>query len=138
MIPAVFIDTNILIYAISTGPGERGKREAARELLFAEAWGSSVQVLQEFYVQVTRANRPHALSHEQALGFVQFFMRKPIQDVTAVVLARALAIRGRYGFSYWDSGVVAAALSLGCGELCTEDLKHGQTIEGLTIRNPFK
>lgn len=138
MSPAVFVDTNILIYAISTAPGERDKREAARELLFAEDWGSSVQVMQEFYVQVTRANRPHALPHEQAVRFVQFFMRKPIQDVTAVVLARALAIRGRYGFSYWDSAVVAAALSLGCRELCTEDLSHGQAIEGLTIRNPFK
>jgi len=137
MSPDTFVDTNILIYAISTASAEHAKREAARELLFGSSWGVSVQVLQEFYLQVTRPNRPHALTHDRAVTFVRFFLRRPVQDMTTGVLERAFALSKRYGFSYWDSAVVAAALALGCRELCTEDLSHGQRIEGLTVVNPF-
>ena len=52
-------------------------------------------------------------------------------------LYRGLAIRARYQFSFYDSLIVAAARSAGCSRLLTEDLQHGQSVEGLTIENPF-
>lgn len=50
----------------------------------------------------------------------------------------ALEIKAQHGFSYWDSAIVAAARALGCQELFSEDLSHGQQIGGLTIVNPFR
>jgi predicted nucleic acid-binding protein len=58
--------------------------------------------------------------------------------MTVAVLKKALEVRARYAFSFWDSSVVAAALESGCDRLYTEDLSHGQVVEGLTIVNPFQ
>lgn len=63
---AEFVDTNVLLYAVSTVPAERKKAERARSLLDRDDLSLSVQVLQEFYVQATRATKPARLSHEQA------------------------------------------------------------------------
>jgi predicted nucleic acid-binding protein len=50
----------------------------------------------------------------------------------------ALEIRAAYGFSYWDSAIIAAARSLGCTELLTEDMSHGQQVDGVLIVDPFR
>jgi predicted nucleic acid-binding protein len=64
-------------------------------------------------------------------------MRFEVQDNTAALLSDALDLQARYGFSYWDCAIVAAARRLGCDELASEDMRHGQTIDGVTIVNPF-
>lgn len=134
---AVFFDTNVLIYSISEAPDEAAKREAARILLDRTDGVLSVQVLQEFYVQATRPSRPGRLEPEDAAEFVRTWTRFKVQDNTLAVLLSALEIKARYGFSYWDSAVIAAARAAGCTELFTEDLSHGQVVEGVRIINPF-
>jgi predicted nucleic acid-binding protein len=133
-----FIDTNILLYSISRDRAETSKREIAVALLDTENIALSVQVLQEFYVQATRATRPDALAHEIAVGLVRTWLRFKVQETTLPVMINALEIKVRYGLSYWDAAIVAAARALGCRELLSEDMSHGREVEGVTINNPFR
>ena len=133
-----FLDTNILIYSISTTPADAEKRERAIALLDRENGALSVQVLQEFYVQATRPTRHKPLSRESACGLIENWSRFAVQEINLHILTEALAICGKHRFSYWDSAIIAAARALGCRELYTEDLSHGREIEGVTIINPFR
>jgi predicted nucleic acid-binding protein len=133
-----FIDTNILLYSISRDPQEAPKRERAVELLDRDGGALSVQVLQEFYVQATRPTRPVPLPHDLAAGLIATWTRFAVQDITLSILMGALEIKAVHGLSYWDSAIVAAARALGCRELYTEDMSHGQQIESVLIINPFR
>jgi predicted nucleic acid-binding protein len=135
---AHFLDTNILLYSISQNPAESPKRDRALALLDDDSGSLSIQVLQEFYVQATRSSRADAVPHELAAGLIEAWSRFRIQDMTLPVLKTALRIRKAYGFSFWDSAVVAAALALGCDRVYTEDLTHGQVVDGLAIIDPFR
>ncbi|MDR1118613.1 MAG: PIN domain-containing protein [Bifidobacteriaceae bacterium] len=132
-----FVDTNVLLYAVSTDPEESGKAATAREILKAEDLALSVQVLQEFYVQATRPTRAEPLTHEQAADLVEAFARFPVQDLTLAVVRAALRFRERYGLAYWDSAIIEAARALGCRTVLSEDLSHGQDYGGVTVVNPF-
>ncbi|MFZ0833103.1 MAG: PIN domain-containing protein [Mycobacterium sp.] len=133
-----FVDTNVLLYAISRDPGERDKAERANRILGDRDLVLSVQVLQEFYVQATRASRPDPLTHEQAVGLVESFMRFPVVAVTAEVMLSAFATRRRYGLSYWDAAIVEAGRSLGCDVVLSEDLSDGEDYGGIRVENPFR
>ncbi len=133
-----FIDTNILLYSISREPTEAAKRERAIALLDHDDGALSVQVLQEFYVQATRATRPDPLPHEIAAGLIATWTRFAVQEITLSILTGALEIKASHGFSYWDSAIIAAARALGCRELYSEDMSHGREIEGVIIVNPFR
>jgi predicted nucleic acid-binding protein len=133
-----FFDTNILLYSISRDPDESLKREQAISLLEDDSGAVSIQVLQEFYVQATRASRADAISHELAVGLVEAWSRFRIQDMTLAVLYSALQIRKTYRFSFWDCAIISAARALGCDRVYTEDLSHGQVVDGLTIIDPFR
>jgi predicted nucleic acid-binding protein len=133
-----FLDTNILRYSISQNPAESLKRDRALALLDDDSGSLSIQVLQEFYVQATRSSRADAVPHELAAGLIEAWSRFRIQDMTLPVLKMALRIRKTHEFSFWDSAIVAAALVLGCDRVYTEDLTHGQVVEGLAIINPFR
>ncbi len=133
-----FIDTNILLYSISRDPAEASKRDIAIALLDAEDIALSVQVLQEFYVEATRATRPDALAHEIAVGLVRTWLRFKVQEITLPVMINALEIKVRDGLSYWDAAIIAAARALRCRELLSEDMSHGREVEGVTINNPFR
>ena len=132
-----FLDTNVLLYSISQNPAESNKRDQAIELLADDSAALSIQVLQEFYVQATRLSRPDPIPHELAVGLIEAWTRFRIQDMTMVVLNDALRIRKTFGFSFWDSAIVAAAFATGCDRIYTEDLNHGHVVESLTIINPF-
>lgn len=134
---AVFLDANILIYSISTAPGEIAKREKALRLLDRTDCVLSVQVLQEFYVQATHISRKDALDHETATGLIRTWRRFPVQENTLAVFENALDLRKATGFSYWDCAIIAAAQAAGCSELYTEDLTHGRKVAGVLIVNPF-
>lgn len=133
-----FIDTNILLYSISRDPAEASKRDVAIALLDADNIALSVQVLQEFYVQATRAARPDPLSHDIAVGLVRTWLRFMVQEITLPVMIGALEIKALHRLSYWDAAIVAAARALGCRELLSEDMGHGREVEGVTIINPFR
>jgi predicted nucleic acid-binding protein len=133
-----FIDTNVLLYSISRQPSEATKRNRAIALLTADDLALSAQVLQEFYVQATRASRADALPHDIAAGLVRAWARFPVQEISLAIVTDALEIHAKHGFSYWDSAIVAAAQALDCRELLSEDMADGRRVGSLRIVNPFR
>ena len=122
-----FIDTNILLYRVSDDPAQRDKAEVAANLLQATDLALSVQVLQEFYVQATRATRANRLSHDEAQALIEAWLRWPIQEMTVEILRAALAASQRFQLSYWDAAILEAARALNCREVLSEDLSDGQS-----------
>jgi len=133
-----FLDTNILLYSVSSNPNESAKRDIAEHLLSERDNALSIQVLQEFYVQATRVTRPGALTHDTAVNLIRTWLRFPVQSITVSVMGDALDIKARSGLSYWDAAIIAAARALGCAELLSEDMSHGRKIADVTIINPFR
>jgi len=133
-----FVDTNVLLYAISTDPSQRDKATRANAILGARDLALSVQVLQEFYVQATSARRSHPLGHEQALRLVESFTRFPVAELTTSLSLAAMATCRRYVISYWDAAIIEASRALGCRTLLSEDLNHGQEYDGVQVENPFR
>lgn len=132
-----FVDTNVLLYAVSQDPEERRKADVARDLLGETDLALSAQVLQEFYVQATRQSRSDPLTHEQAARLVESFLRFTMVDVTRQIVIAAMATRDRFGISYWDAAIVEAARALGCETVLSEDLNDGQDYGGVRVENPF-
>jgi len=131
-----FVDTNILLYAISTAPDEAAKKQRAREILAQPDWGLSIQVLQEFYVNATRSPNP-AMRHKDAEAAIRELLRRPVADGNSTLLIDALRLKARYQLSYWDAAIVAAAMQIGAATLYSEDLQDGQSFEGVKVVNPF-
>lgn len=132
-----FVDTNVLIYAISPAAEDAGKARRALELLSERDLALSVQVLQEFYVQATRATRPGALTHREALDFVTALGRFHVQDTTLAIVHSAFALCERYILSYWDSAILAAAQACKCELVYSEDLNAAQVYDSVRVVNPF-
>ena len=133
-----FIDTNVLLYAISRDPEERIKAERANEILTARDLALSVQVLQEFYVQATRKSRPDPLTHGQAVELVESFMRFPVAPATSELMLAAFATHRRFAISYWDAAILEASRSLGCDVVLSEDLTDGEDYAGVQVEDPFR
>ena len=95
-----FVDTNVLLYAISGDPAEQDKAKRANDILAGRDLALSVQVLQEFYVQATRASRPDPVSHRQAVLLIESFRRFQVQDLTSGIALAALDARQRFRLSY--------------------------------------
>lgn len=132
-----FVDTNVLLYAVSETPEEAGKRARAREILTEPDLAASVQVLQEFFHQATRPTRIRSLSAYSALQFLEPILRFRIQTMTMDVFLEAIAISQRFQLSYWDGAILAAARALGCEAVYSEDMSTEQDYDGLTVINPF-
>lgn len=132
-----FADTNVLLYAISRDPDEASKARRANEVLAAGDMGLSVQVLQEFYVQATRASRRDAITHDQAVGLIEAWRRFPVQEMSVEVMVAAFATRRRFGISYWDAAIIEASRVLGCAIVLSEDLDTGTDYDGVRVENPF-
>jgi predicted nucleic acid-binding protein len=133
-----FADTNVLLYAISRDPKEQDKAARANAILAARDVALSVQVLQEFYVQATRASRPDPITHDQAVRLLESFLRFPVVDTTPELLLAAAGTRQRFGISYWDAAILEAARSLGCDVVLSEDLGDGEDYAGVRVENPFR
>lgn len=132
-----FVDTNVLIYAVSAAAEDASKRQRALELLDARDLALSVQVLQEFYVQATRASRPGALTHAEAVLFITSLTRFRVHETSLEVLFTAFDIRERFGLSYWDSAILAAARACGCDTVLSEDFNSGQDYDNVRVVSPF-
>jgi predicted nucleic acid-binding protein len=133
-----FVDTNVLLYAISTDPREAAKKATALKLLDDLDLGLSVQVLQEFYVQATRRERPDRIEPSQAIALIEGWLRFPAQEMTVGILRAAIQSATRYNVSYWDAAILEAARALGCHEVLSEDLSDGQNYGGVRVINPFR
>src|ERR1041385_8091603 len=118
---AVFVDTNILLYAASNLPAERSKSRTARTILQTEDLRLSTQVLQEFYWVSTRPQKL-ALSHDEAVTFIDIWKSFPVQPVTLGIVEDALYLCERFRLNYWDAAIVAAARHMNCQTLFTEHL----------------
>lgn len=132
---AEFVDTNIWVYAHLAGAADP-KSERARTLLGElREPVVSPQVLAEYSATMLRNRLPDQQVQEnveQIAGMCR------VQDLFVGTVRLAWQLRRRYGFSYWDSQVLASALEAGCDQVYTEDLQHGQKIDGrLTVVNPF-
>ena len=132
-----FLDTNVLIYAVSPAPDETDKQRSAQQLLEAGDLALSVQVLQEFYHQATRTSRLGAITQDHALRFIESISHFPVQDVTREVLRAGVAISRRFRLSYWDGAILAAAAAIGCDAVYSEDMSTEQDYDGLRVINPF-
>jgi predicted nucleic acid-binding protein len=133
-----FVDTNVLLYAVSRDPQETQKAKRANEILEARDVALSVQVLQEFYVQATRVTRSDPLSHEQALKLVESFLGFAVAEMTPSIVVAAIATCARFHISYWDAAILEACRSLGCDLVLSEDLSDGQDYAGVRVENPFR
>jgi predicted nucleic acid-binding protein len=133
-----FFDTNVLVYLFDNSEPEKKARaqEALHREVAAGRAALSTQVLQEFYVNVTR-KLASPLPTEVAEARVRDFSRLPLVRVDAPLILAAIARSRRMGFSFWDALILEAALAAGADRLLTEDLRHGQEIEGLRVENPF-
>ena len=136
--PLVFIDSNVLIYAYDSAAGK--KRDTA-VLLLAELWRErrgalSAQVLQEFFVNVTRKISP-PLKTAQARDVVRLYESWVLHDTSSAHVLRASEIMELARISFWDGLILAAAEAAGAAVLASEDLQNGQTIAGVTVMNPF-
>jgi predicted nucleic acid-binding protein len=136
MTASVFFDTNILVYAaIGTGKDER-KRKRALDLIESEDFGTSAQVLQEFFVTVAKkASRP--LSAAQALDWIEQWAAFPCQVIDHQLVRIAIEQSERYGISYWDAAILVAAEALGAHTVHSEDLNDGQRYGRVRVVNPF-
>jgi len=131
-----FLDTNILLYAYDLdAPAKR-----AVALRWVEnGWNAggdtaiSVQVLQELYVNLAK----RGISRIEANRILHDFAQWPVVNNTLELLKAALEEQGRWGTSFWDSLILAAARASGATELITEDLNHGQNYGGVRVVNPF-
>ena len=133
-----FVDTNILLYAISTAPDEAAKAEIARGLLDSSDLALSVQVLQEFFVQATRQTRKDPLTPGQASALIEAWLRFLVQETTVPLMQAAIKAAGRFRMSYWDAAIIEAARTLGCSTVLSEDLSHGRDFDGVRVENPFR
>ncbi len=138
MTATVFVDTNVLVYA--SDARDPAKKQRALDWLTAlwraGACRTSTQVLQEYYVTVTRKLSP-ALSRDQARADVDDLIAWHPVPLGESVIRLAWSIEDRFGLSWWDSLIVAAAQSSKCDVLLTEDLQAGQRFGSLAVVNPF-
>jgi predicted nucleic acid-binding protein len=133
-----FVDSNILVYAHDRShPLKHSKAQAAVRKCWDEETGClSLQVLQEFYVNVTRKVR-RPLSPKAGRELIAIYAVWPLAILAPEHLVKASELEERYQLHFWDALIVAAAQILGAGTILSEDLQDGQTIEGIVIRNPL-
>ena len=137
MIAPVFVDTNVLIYALDDADPK--KRDAARDWQ-AELWRRrqgriSFQVLQEFYAKVT--HKWPNVRHQARSEVRDLLAWRPV-SVDSGILDHAWKIQDRFQMSFWDTLIVAAAKSASCRYLLSEDFQAGQDLDGLLVVNPFR
>jgi predicted nucleic acid-binding protein len=134
----IFVDTNVLVYGHDVDAGQ--KHQIAQGLL-VELWNNrtgvlSVQVLQEFYVTVTR-KLVHPLSAKEGRNIIRNYLSWHIEINDSLSVLDASRIEENFKISFWDALIVAAASKANVSKILTEDLKPGQVIEGILIENPF-
>lgn len=128
---SAFLDTNVLVYLLSSTPA----KAARARVLLANDNVVSVQVLNEFALV---ARRKHTMDwNDLEATLEEFRTHLRVQSLTPATQARAMQIAQRYQLRIYDANILAATEQAGCSVVYSEDIQHGQVIGGLTIRNPF-
>lgn len=133
-----FVDTNILIYAHDLSAGQKHSRA---KILIQDLWQStegclSIQVLQEFYVNITQ-KVAHPLPLESAAQIIADLSVWQIHSPSPEDVLTAIRLQSRYRISFWDAMIIASAIQLGCQTLWSEDLNIGQVYDQVTVLSPF-
>jgi predicted nucleic acid-binding protein len=136
--PRDFVDANVLVYAFDSSAGP--KQQTAQALL-ERLWESntgylSIQVLQEFFVTVTK-KVPEPLPVDEAKVRIREFTTWSVFAPTPEDIVAAIDLHVQAKIGFWDAMIVVAAAESGCDVLWTEDLTDGQVLRGVRIRNPF-
>lgn len=132
-----FLDTNVVVYAVDRE--DDAKRQVAIGAIAGLSAGGGVlstQVLAEFYVAATR-KIAHPLTHAEGARAVTWLAGFEVVPHDAALVRAAVDLRERAGISLWDALILRAAATAGCERVLTEDLNHGQVIDGVRIENPF-
>ena len=131
-----FLDANVLVYAQDSA--NLDKRRIARETIANAAREGkaviSTQIMQEFYSAATRMLH---VAPADVKSVLRTFTAFETVQVTPAMIFEAIDCSMCNQLSFWDALMVCAASAAGCVEVVTEDLSHGQTIHGVTVRNPF-
>jgi predicted nucleic acid-binding protein len=138
MSDVIFVDTNILVYAHDADAGLKRERalEKLRQLWQTDTGRLSVQVLQEFYINVTRklATRVARSTAREVVSAYGAWVREPTTPDTVL---RATDIAELAQISFWDALIIASAEQAGAAQLLSEDLSDGQTVAGIKVVNPL-
>lgn len=133
-----FLDTNVLVYCFDND--EPTKQSRAREIVDTVGRSGnlvlSTQVLQEFYVTVSRKLQA-SMPESEALEATRHLMAFHVVQVDVHHISSAMELSQRHRLSFWDALIIQAALGSGCQSLLSEDLQGGSVIHGLEISNPF-
>jgi predicted nucleic acid-binding protein len=134
----LFVDTNVVVYLFDTDAP--AKRQRAREIFETRGREGqlvlSTQVLQEFFVSVTR-KLEHPLPVEEAEAAAKELATLDVVEVEVPMVLRAISLSRRHTLSLWDALIVEAARYRGCTRLLSEDMQDGRQFGDLTIENPF-
>lgn len=134
----LFVDTNVVVYLFDADAPD--KRQRAREIFEAEGPEGrlvlSTQVIQEFYVSVTR-KLEHPLPEDEAEAAAKELALLDVVEIEVPMVLRAISLARRHTLSLWDALIVEAALQRGCTRLLSEDMQDGRRFGDLTIENPF-
>jgi len=134
----IFVDTNILVYAHDADAGEK---HAAAAQAVTDLWESrngilSTQVLQELYITLTRKVAA-PVTGNVVRRLIRNYMTWELVLNDGAIILHAGEIGDSYQLSFWDGLIVAAAYSKNAAIILTEDMNHGQVVEGIRIENPF-
>lgn len=136
--PRQFVDTNIVIYAydIQAGAKHMAARALMNELWQSKAGCLSIQVLQEFYVNITQKIAA-PVDAFAAIQIIQDLSAWTVYTPAPLDVVKAIYVQQRYQISFWDAMIIWSAARLGCEILWSEDINPGQTYEGVRVQNPF-
>ena len=136
----LFLDSNILIYAAMKKGREPVKTPRAAEIVAQGDFGISAQVLQEFFVNVTRKSPRNSdpMPVETAMAWIEMLVLQPCAPVDTTVVRNAIVKSKRFMIDYWDAAILSAAESLGAETVYSEDLNHGQVYGSVRVVNPFR
>jgi predicted nucleic acid-binding protein len=134
-----FIDTNVFVYAYDADAGDKHVRAKAvlRDCWETESGALSTQVMQEFYVTVTR-KLSKTISKQAAREVVQTYEAWPVYHPAVEDIIAASELEEQHSLSFWDALIVVSAQKSGAAALVSEDLQDGRQIGSLKITNPFK
>ena len=135
----IFVDTNILVYGYDISAGDKHRKAS---VTLKDLWDSgrgvlSTQVLQEFFVTVTR-KLPMRMTTDDAKTIVSDLLKWDVAVIDGAAILEAIDLHKVYGYSFWDSLILVAAIKEGCAILLSEDLSSKRVVDGVTIKNPFE
>ncbi|MBM3881218.1 MAG: PIN domain-containing protein [Verrucomicrobia bacterium] len=133
---AVFIDTNVLLYAASDGRVDPEKKRLAEELIGTRPFVVSMQVVQEFHVKATQ-KIALGISTEHAAQVLEGLLERAVVGVTPELFREAVVLQSRFSLSYWDAAILAAAERAGCPLVFSEDMGHLEVCGQVMVVNPF-